>query len=279
MPCCMALLHILKEGVNSASDYGHYSQRPLGTPPQLHPNTKAIPYDNSLRLNDHAGSSAEIQALDAYHRKFPDKPIPAGTCIAIWGRRNMCHAPKLQTACGRNCKKILQAIGIKCLDKPKKVKVAKPTRRKQSKPMRAQLSQGAAGMPAGAGSVTKPAAHSLAHKLKPGRKARKIKDTDKADTDAQPQTQGLGGPSPKRGKANSGVQQSTSSEDSKGTGGIPPTAVLQEEPAGGAAAHCFPGPDPDRQRPDQKYRTLGEIYRSDEVAEILLQDLPQGEAI
>jgi hypothetical protein len=272
MPCCMASLHIPKEGVYSASDYGHYSQRPLGTPPQLHPNTKAILYDNSLRLNDHAGSCAEIQALDAYHRKFPDKPIPAGTCIAIWGRRNMCHAPKLQTACGRNCKKILQATGIKCLDKPKKVKIAKPRRRKQSKPMRAQLDQGAAGMPAGAGPATMPTAHSFGRKLRAGRKTRKFNYIDNADTEAQPQTQGLGGPNPKRGKANGGVLQSTSSEDSKGTGGTSPTA-------GGAAAHSFPGPDPDRQRPDQKYRTLGEIYRSDEVAEILLQDLPQGDAI
>jgi len=272
MPYCMASLRIPKEGVYSASDHG---QRPLGTPPQLHPNTKAILCDNSLRLDHHAGSCAEIQALDAYHRKFPDKPIPAGTCIAIWGRGNMCQAPKLQTTCGRNCKKILQAKGIKCLGKAKKQKIAKPRRRKQSKPMRAQLSQGAGEIHAGAGPLTGAAARSFVNKLRTGHKGRKINDIDKAGAGAQSQRQDLGGPSPDRRKENSGVLSSTSSEDSQGTGGTSPTVPSPDEAgAGAAAAHSVPGPDPDRQRPRQNYRTLGEIYTSDEVAQILRQDLP-----
>ena len=117
MPHCIASLYIPKEGVYSVSDY---RGRPFAKASELHQPTHAIFMENSLRLGSHSGRCAEIQALDAYHAKFPEKNIPPGACIAIWSDRDICRAPKLMRACSKNCNTILQANRIKHLIPPKK---------------------------------------------------------------------------------------------------------------------------------------------------------------
>ncbi|MCJ1246882.1 hypothetical protein MMC30_004091 [Trapelia coarctata] len=277
MPCCIASLHIPKEGVYSVSDYG---QQPLATPPQLHPQTSTILNDNALRLGTLAGSCAEIKALDAYHRRFPDKPIPPGSCIAIWGRRNLCQAPKLLKTCSQHCKKILQAKGIKCQDQTKKV-TGKPRSPNVSSSQRVQVSQGSGGMSSAAAS---PSMKSVSWSAKSGywpnpesprtgQKHGRISNIYKADANAEPPEQDPGAAQPKRGKKRKDLTESNGVKKNKFASGIAAGTISSFKTIVGATrSPVGPGSD---SKTSQKHRSLNEIYKADDVAKILHEDLPQ----
>lgn len=118
MPCCIASLLIPKKGVYTASDYGRL---PAGTVDELlHPQTQALLKSKPLKPGSHGGTYAEIQALDAVHRRFPGESLPAGSCIAIYSSRKSCICPKVLQTCTENCRKILKTKGIECFGDEKK---------------------------------------------------------------------------------------------------------------------------------------------------------------
>lgn len=262
-------------------------EQPLATAPELHPQSHATLNENSLRLGTIAGSYAEIQARDTSHTKLPDKPISPGTCIAICGRRILCQAPELLKTCSQWCKKFLQGEGINCQE-PTKRATGKPRGANRSTPQRIRKTQGADGTSTAAASSSRKEITWAARlrywrnseSLRDGQKMGKISNIYKADANAGSPEQDPKVPQPKRGQKRKGAIKSEISKKSKGDSGSQAAVLLSLKTDGRARRvpidKPWPGQAPKSSNRRQKHRKFSEIYKTDDVAQILFQDLPQG---
>jgi len=108
----------------------------------------------------------------------------------------------------------------------------------------------------------------------------KISNIYKADANAGSPEQDPKVPQPKRGQKRKGAIKSEISKKSKGDSGSQAAVLLSLKTDGRARRvpidQPWPGQAPKSSNRRQKHRTFSEIYKTDDVAQILFQDLPQG---